>query len=119
MINDLEPGIEYACRVCPIRLTCTGDQLQGPFSPTCNFSTLPTQEPVQGQRSQIPSVTNSPIRNRRNQKFFSWITTGLHGTDNRPMSDKQKALLILIIFTIFAIFAAVSVEKFINWRQSV
>lgn len=129
-ISDLEPGAEYSCRVCPIRIASSGELL-GAYSPICNFSTLSPDPPSGGHRNSTSSnsVTNSPQRHRRNQRYFlSWLTSSLNtnglgtssgGDHSRPMSDKQRALIILIGFTIFAILSAVLVEKFINWRQSV
>lgn len=43
-LNDLEPGMDYSVRVCPVRQTSSGD-LPGPFSPPGTFSTL-APEPV-------------------------------------------------------------------------
>ncbi|XP_066143269.1 fibronectin type-III domain-containing protein 3A isoform X2 [Euwallacea fornicatus] len=39
-IDNLEPGVEYCARVCPVRVTSLGDELAGPYSPPLNFATM-------------------------------------------------------------------------------
>ncbi|XP_018563239.1 fibronectin type-III domain-containing protein 3A isoform X4 [Anoplophora glabripennis] len=67
VIEDLEPGTEYQARVCPIRVTMTGE-LPGPYSPTINFSTL-AAEPTAVLKLASPS-TSSPSHMHKGRTLY-------------------------------------------------
>ncbi|XP_063902882.1 fibronectin type-III domain-containing protein 3A isoform X2 [Zophobas morio] len=62
-IENLEPGVEYSARVCPIRLTPNGE-LMGPYSPLLHFSTLVAEPTVISKISTNPSSPSHSHRNR-------------------------------------------------------
>lgn len=93
VLNELEPGADYCVRVTAVRVAEAGE-VAGPASPTGTFSTLPlaTQNlaPVVSSR-----ITHQP-------------------TDNRNFTDQQWAIIILSIFSLFAVFVAVLMQHFID-----
>lgn len=67
-IEELEPGTDYTARVCPVRLTSTGE-LSGPASPPVTFTTT-SIEPVGGTPSKTVS-TGSPSTHGSSNKHRS------------------------------------------------
>ncbi|PSN41619.1 hypothetical protein C0J52_17774, partial [Blattella germanica] len=93
-LNDLEAGADYNVRVCPVRQTSTGD-LPGAYSPPATFSTL-MPEPV----------TTTSTR-----------TAVMQVTERKPLTDQQWAMIILCVFTLFAILTAVVMQQVIHWSK--
>ncbi|KAL0274067.1 UNVERIFIED_CONTAM: hypothetical protein PYX00_006584 [Menopon gallinae] len=92
LVSDLQPGAEYNVRVCSIRVSSNGD-LPGAYCPAATFSTLPP----------TPQVVSS-VR-----------TTTAQVTENKQFTDQQWAIIILSIFSLFAVFVAVLTQRFIDW----
>ncbi|KAE8744685.1 hypothetical protein FOCC_FOCC008688, partial [Frankliniella occidentalis] len=82
-LEDLEPGAEYDIRVTPIRCTSNGD-LCGASSPASSFS-LPAVDLPEPVVRAVPQQAMQPT----------------------PMTDKQKAAIILSMFGVFAVVLAV------------
>lgn len=94
VLEDLESSADYCVRVCAVRVAEAGE-LAGPAAPTITFSTLPAStqhmEPVASARSLQPAA------------------------DSRQFTDQQCAIIILSIFSLFAVLVAVLMQRFIDW----
>ncbi|CAG9863441.1 unnamed protein product [Phyllotreta striolata] len=63
-LEDLEPGTEYSARVCPVRLTASGE-LQGPPSPTVSFATAAAEPASAGCKAGASSApAHQPHKHR-------------------------------------------------------
>ncbi|KAK6632457.1 hypothetical protein RUM44_007499 [Polyplax serrata] len=91
-LNDLEPGADYSVRVCPVRVS-SNSELPGPFCTSVIFSTLPAATQI-----------SSTIR-----------TTTTQVMENRQFADQQWAIIILSIFSLFAVLVAVLMQRMIDW----
>lgn len=94
-IGALLPGSEYRLRVCAVRQTrdSSGD-LIGPFSQAVSFFTE-SQKPVTIGGSMLGSL---PVKSMERRKW----------------SDQQWAVLLLLCFTLFAIFLAFLAQQIIS-----
>lgn len=94
-ISALLPGSEYRLRMCAVRQTkdASGD-LVGPFSQAVSFFTE-SQKPVALGGSMLGAV---PVKSAERRKW----------------SDQQWAVLLLLCFTLFAIFLAFLAQQIIS-----
>ncbi|XP_018899545.1 fibronectin type-III domain-containing protein 3A isoform X2 [Bemisia tabaci] len=91
-VSGLESNVDYLLRVCAIRRAPKG-KLQGPFSATTSFSTLPALD--NSYNSQSSKQANLQVNVRHH------------------LSDQQWALIILSGFLVFAVVVACIVQQII------
>ncbi|XP_063236459.1 fibronectin type-III domain-containing protein 3A isoform X2 [Bacillus rossius redtenbacheri] len=87
-LSGLEPGTDYLVRVCPVRRAASG-LVAGAASPSTAFCTAAAACPV---ASAAPRSSVS--------QAAEW----------KPLTDQQKALIILAGFTVFAVLVAAIVQ---------
>ncbi|XP_044268751.1 fibronectin type-III domain-containing protein 3A isoform X2 [Tribolium madens] len=102
-IENLEPGVEYSARVCPIRLTASGD-LVGPSSPLLHFSTMIAEPTVVSKISTNPS---SPTHSHRSHRTA--LTSILH----RLKTVLNTPLVVAIVVTIIGIIISIWIMSFL------
>ena len=100
--SNLEPKTEYTIRVCGVRIPVPGTELAGPFSPPAIFTTMSNDGSDTSASGQILSkrVTSS-----------SGVVTK---RDNTGWSDKQWAFVLVVGFTLFALFIALVMQLIIE-----
>ncbi|KAK6195777.1 hypothetical protein SNE40_001134 [Patella caerulea] len=92
-LDNLEPKTEYSVRVCAIRQGLTDeDNIAGVFSPGYTFCTQ-SPEPVKCVSNRT-SETKVPV--------------------TKPLSDQQKAMIIVVFFVIISILIAFIIQKVIT-----
>ncbi|XP_049821835.1 fibronectin type-III domain-containing protein 3a isoform X3 [Aethina tumida] len=97
-LENLQPGCEYQAKVCPIRLTNTGDELPGPYSPVLNFSTLANE----AEPSKVPTpLTQTP--QHQNVKQRTLIQTIQQSIKHKSLTVQQKVLVISVMFTVLGL----------------
>lgn len=109
----------------PIRLLGTSDQgeeLAGPASPVLVVNTLgDNQDAVDSastsgasSRTQ-PDANATPVRERKSGASYG---RSYNSGERRPLSDQQKAGIIIFALFIFALVAAFVTEEYINWHKT-
>jgi hypothetical protein len=102
--SSLEPKTEYTIRVCGVRIPnpSTGTELAGPYSPPAIFTTLSND-------GSGPSTGSGIISSKR-------VTTsgGIVTKRDNGWSDKQWAFVLVVGFTLFALFIALILQLFIE-----
>jgi len=103
--GGLEPRTEYTIRVCGVRIPpVSGQQLElnGPFSPPAIFTTLTNEGANAGSGGAV--VTSKRITSSG---------TGVLTRRDNGWSDKQWAFVLVVGFTLFALFIAVVMQQII------
>jgi len=97
--GGLESRTEYTIRVCGVRIPANGQEHPGPYSPPAIFTTL-TNEQVSGT-------------NLVTSKRVASSGTGVVTRRDNGWSDKQWAFVLVVGFTLFALFIAVVMQQII------
>ncbi|KAK4880028.1 hypothetical protein RN001_008174 [Aquatica leii] len=108
-LENLEPGADYNARVCPIRVTSSGE-LPGPYSPSLTFSTVAAETPIIPKLSQ--TVTSSPTQTHRNRSYFKMIWP--HRIQSKSMSDQQLVMVGTVLLILVGIFIAVALASLVK-----
>jgi predicted phage tail protein len=98
-IENLEPGMEYSARVCPVRVTSTGE-LMGPYSPLLHFSTAVAEPAVVSKISTNPNSPTHPHKNRLGLTSMLQVSR-LKTVSNTPLF---YAILVTIVGIIISIW---------------
>lgn len=124
-MSNLDSDCEYLVRVVPIRLLGSsehGEELAGPASPVLVVNTLGEhQDAVDSASTSAASsrtqadANATPVRERKSGTSYGRNYTA---GDRRPLSDQQKAGIIIFALFIFAIVAAFVTEAYINWHKT-
>lgn len=106
-LEDLEPGVEYSARVCPIRILPSGE-LSGPLSPILNFSTLPA-EPTTVSKLSSPS-TSSPSHIHRGRTLYHslWQMFPL-----KQFPDEYCTYVYVFLVTLVGIVISLGIASFL------
>lgn len=109
MVENLEPAAEYNAKVCPIRLTTSGE-LSGPFSPHVHFTTLALEPLTVNKLSS--SNSSSPSHSHRHHSVLN--TLRLYLKNPRSISDQQWVFIIAVCIVIVGIMLSVIIMRCIN-----
>lgn len=106
-VNGLEAKSEYAIRVCGVRVPTPGSvEMAGTYSPPAVFTTLSGDGFNCGAGGQATASSRA-------------ITTSRPGflphKGDKSWTDQQWAMVILVGFTLFALFVAVVMQQIIAW----
>ncbi|CAH1130831.1 unnamed protein product [Ceutorhynchus assimilis] len=103
-IEDLEPGVEYSARVCPVRITSTGE-LTGPYSPPLNFTT------ISGDVSAVTKLTPSnstPTHSQKNRNVAFW-----HGTSMKKFYRQNLVWIWAFLLTVIGVVISMGIGSFL------
>ncbi|CAH0556764.1 unnamed protein product [Brassicogethes aeneus] len=101
-LDQLTPGVEYVARVCPIRITESGDELSGPYTPVLPFATLPADAAVSSSlKVSQAAAQNTPVHSAKNRHAAHPF---YHLMKYRTLTLQQKILAATVMFTVFGIF---------------
>ncbi|XP_059082249.1 fibronectin type-III domain-containing protein 3A-like isoform X2 [Tigriopus californicus] len=103
-LNGLEAKSEYAIKVAVVRIPEPELELVGAHSPPCAFTTLAAHSGLDGQASASETATAQSTR--------KW---SLFPRQGEVWSIEQKAMGILVGFTIFAVLVSMLVQQFMAW----
>lgn len=112
-VDNLKSNTEYNIRINAIRIYRDGSgELPGPFSQGVSFNTA----------SRLPARTtmNSGASTGPGGRLTSTLqssTLAAFVTDRKPLTDQQWAVLILLGFTVFAIFVAIILQRVIAYNS--
>lgn len=112
-VDNLETGIDYTFRVCPVRLAECGD-LFGANSPTLryripfNIDASSTNSTI-NNRSNSTDVVDSPGATRSVGLFKRNLhrITSIYSNRSRPTNQEQAFLLVIFFFITTGIVAAI------------
>ena len=116
--SSLEPKTEYTIRVCGIRAV-PETNLAGPYSPPAIFTTLstdgtgnlaPTKRPTSDGANVVQQV-NSNFPPFFSLKFFNLLFS--YFQRDTAWTDTQRAFVIVVGFTFFAVLVGVIVQQII------
>lgn len=113
-VDNLEAGIDYTFRVCPIRMANEGrNQIVGANSPTlqyripCNLDASSTNSSAHNRSNSI-DVVDSPSSTRTAGLFKRLHRlTSICSHRSRPTNQEQAILLVIFFFITTAIVAAI------------
>ncbi|KAK7020755.1 Fibronectin type 3 domain [Halocaridina rubra] len=91
---DLEPQTGYYVRVCGVRICGDRETMAGPYSSPTLFNT-PKPLPVVTTKAAVTSTQEAGLQ---------W----------HKLSDKQKAFVIVVIFSLFCAIAAIVLQHFLT-----
>lgn len=118
-LDNLETGIEYTFRVCPVRVTENGD-LYGTYSPVLRHYVEHVRDAILTNSSQnILSSTSytdgvsAPIRTAGTVKRAIARIMSLF-TNPKRLTDQEKAVMMVAFFMIATIGVAAIVRMFIR-----
>lgn len=103
-LENLEPGAEYCAKVCPIRITATGE-LMGPFSSVHTFTTI-AQEPRTVLKNS-PTSTGTPVHSHKHKVNSAWAPVARL----RSITEKQKVFLLALCVVFFGIFISLMIAS--------
>lgn len=109
-LENLEPGADYNARVCPIRLSSSGE-LPGPYSPQLTFSTAAAETLIIPKLSQ--PVTSSPTHVHRNRSYLKLFWP--HLMPSKSMSDQQLVLVGTLLLILVGIVIAVGLASLVKF----
>lgn len=116
---NLESGVEYTFRVCPVRVTENGD-LHGTWSPVLRHHIEHVRDTIMTNSSQnllsstnytdgvsVPIRTTSSVR-RATARFMTLFA------NPKRLSDQQKAVMMVVFFMVATVGVAAIVRMFIR-----
>ncbi|XP_076253735.1 fibronectin type-III domain-containing protein 3A-like isoform X2 [Rhynchophorus ferrugineus] len=101
-LENLEPGVEYSARVCPVRLTSTGE-LPGPYSSPANFATMSADISAV---TKLSSGNTTPSHTSRPKGPTLWQEISL-----RRIYEENFGVLLAVSLSIAAIVISVLVKQ--------
>lgn len=113
-VENLETGIDYTFRVCPVRIGDNGD-LFGANSPTLryripsNFDASSTNSSAHNRHTNAVDVVDSPSAIRTVGLFKRTLHrfTSICSNRSRPSNQEQAILLVIFFFITTAVVAAI------------
>lgn len=118
-LDDLEAGVEYTFRVCPVRVTESGD-LHGAFSPILRHQAEHIREPSSTSPSQnhLGHANSSdgaiaPARSTGTVKKIVARFTSVCSNRKR-LTDQEKAVMMVVFFMVATVGVAAIVRMFIR-----
>lgn len=107
-VENLEAGADYCVKVCPIRVTSTGE-LAGPFSQQITFSTVAGDtQPV----AKATTSTNCTTQVHRNRNYLRHYWLNIFNT--KSMSDQQMIMVGAVLLMFLGIFIAVVLASLVK-----
>ncbi|KAL1513199.1 hypothetical protein ABEB36_002638 [Hypothenemus hampei] len=103
-IDNLEPGTEYSARVCPVRITSTGE-LIGPYSPPINFSTMTADISAVTKLSPSNALTG---QTQKNKNSYLW-----HGVSLKKFYRENLVYIWAVLLTVIAIVMSLGIASFL------
>ncbi|XP_060516675.1 fibronectin type-III domain-containing protein 3A isoform X2 [Cylas formicarius] len=104
-LEDLEPGVEYCARVCPVRLTNSGE-LPGCYSPILNF-TMMTAEVSAVTKLSPANVTPTHTPKSRN------LTQVWQSVSFRKFFEENLVYIIALFITVAGIVISLGIASFL------
>lgn len=120
-IDNLEFGIEYTFRVCPVRITESGD-LFGTYSPPMRHTLVRSAEtfPSSSLQNQTPNAELLDTTFSSSAKGTSGSVKRLIGrftsigSNRNRLTDQEKAFFIVLFFMVVTIGFATVIKMFIR-----
>lgn len=108
-IENLEPGVEYCTRVCPIRVTSTSE-LPGPYSPTLNVTTISAD--VSAVTKMTPSGNCSSTAHHV-FKHRTLATSLFQGVSLKKFYEENLVSIWAVLLTVAAIVMSLCIASFL------
>ena len=116
--SSLEPKTEYTIRVCGIRAV-PETNLAGPYSPPAIFTTLSTDGTGNLAPTKRPTSDGTNVVQQVNSNFppflyfIEILTFFSYFQRDTAWTDTQRAFVIVVGFTFFAVLVGVIVQQII------